>query len=178
MTKVARRTVSNQSYQTPWWLFVELQKRWEFTLDAAASHENALLPRYLTAEADALTHPWDKVTFCNPPYRDIGPWLMRGIHQAYTDMCTTVFLVPATFETQWYREHHIYARSEIIYPRVNFCTATGIVAGVPTASQLFIVDPVTTSRLASLHTPRVSFVEYRKPKVLPPDARWAYRSKK
>jgi phage N-6-adenine-methyltransferase len=54
---------------TPPEVFAPLHERFGFTVDAAASDENARLPRYWTAEDDALSQPWaDERVWVNPPY--------------------------------------------------------------------------------------------------------------
>lgn len=49
--------------------FEPLQRRYGFTVDAAASAENARLPNYWTAADDALSMSWTgERVWCNPPY--------------------------------------------------------------------------------------------------------------
>lgn len=76
--------------------FAPLHARFDFTIDAAAAPHNAKLPRYWTAEDDALTQSWTgERVWCNPPYSDIRPWVEKAhrewdwryrIHNAVT--CT------------------------------------------------------------------------------------------
>ncbi len=69
----------NQSWQTPPALFEKLNSIFHFTVDAAASKANALLPRYWTVEQDALRQDWSKETvFCNPPFNNIAPFLVKA----------------------------------------------------------------------------------------------------
>lgn len=65
----AAHTSSRQDYETPQALFDKLNQRYGFTIDAAASPENAKLDRYWTEEDDALTKSWSgERVFVNPPY--------------------------------------------------------------------------------------------------------------
>ena len=45
-------------WETPPALFATLHRAHDFTIDAAASAENAKLPRYWTAHTDALLQDW------------------------------------------------------------------------------------------------------------------------
>lgn len=59
--------------------FAHLQARFRFTVDAAASSENAKLPRYWTPAEDGLEQSWaDERIYCNPPYSAIEPWLEKA----------------------------------------------------------------------------------------------------
>src|ERR1035437_543035 len=59
--------------------FWTLNKRFGFTLDAAASPHNAKLDRYVTEEMNGLTYSWaNERVYCNPPYSDIRPWVEKA----------------------------------------------------------------------------------------------------
>lgn len=67
---------------TPPAMFAELHHRFRFTLDAAASHENAKLPHYWTAADDGLAKPWVRQrVWCNPPYSNIRPWVAKALDE-------------------------------------------------------------------------------------------------
>jgi phage N-6-adenine-methyltransferase len=97
-----------QEYQTPPDLFAELDEEFHFTLDAAASHENALCERYFTEEEDGLSRSWaEEVVFCNPPY---ARWqLFRWVRKAYLETgawnTTVVMLIPTSVETEWFHTY-------------------------------------------------------------------------
>jgi len=56
-------------YQTPPEDFKELDDLYHFTLDAAATKENALCKKYFTKEDDGLAQSWaGERVFLNPPY--------------------------------------------------------------------------------------------------------------
>lgn len=64
---------------TPAGYFLPLHRRYCFTLDVCATAESAKLPRYFTAQQDALVQSWaGERCFCNPPYSDIEPWLRKA----------------------------------------------------------------------------------------------------
>lgn len=65
--------------RTPMALFEPLNREHRFTLDAAASDDNHLLPRYYTRITDGLLHSWaDERVWCNPPFSKLEPWLAKA----------------------------------------------------------------------------------------------------
>lgn len=92
---------------TPQALFDALTAKFNFTLDACATPENAKCARFITPEQDALTSPWfldeHEVAFCNPPYgRKLLPaFVRRAIDVAKRG--EVVLLVPARTDTNWFR---------------------------------------------------------------------------
>lgn len=96
-------------WQTPIPLFVALDAEFCLTLDAAASADNALCLRYITAEQDTLITPWSDVlvspgyVWLNPPYSDIGPFVQKAAAESKNQI-GTVMLVPADTSVGWFRE--------------------------------------------------------------------------
>lgn len=100
-----------QDWETPQAFFDRLNERYKFTLDAAASQDNAKCDRYFTEEDDALTQPWEGVVFCNPPYsHGIGKWVRKGFEEACNGS-TVVMLIPARTDTAWFHDYVMKARS-------------------------------------------------------------------
>lgn len=97
--------------------FAPWQARFGFTIDAAASPSNALLPRYWTRETDALAQDWwGERVWCNPPYSNLRPWVEKAWRQ--WDSCheaeLVVMLLPNNRREQsWWQElvePHLRAR--------------------------------------------------------------------
>jgi phage N-6-adenine-methyltransferase len=64
--------------RTPRELYDPLNEEFGFTLDVAASAENALTERYYDPESDGLVSSWHaERVWCNPPYSDIRPWVEK-----------------------------------------------------------------------------------------------------
>jgi phage N-6-adenine-methyltransferase len=85
-------------------VFVPLHERFRFTIDVAASAENAKLPRFYTAEDDGLAQDWTgERVFCNPPYSRIEPWCEKA-HGGSAEL--VVMLLPANRTEQgwWQRQ--------------------------------------------------------------------------
>lgn len=63
-------------------VFAALNERFHFTIDAAATTQNAKLENFWTEADDALTQNWGgHRVWCNPPYSDIEPWVIQAWDQ-------------------------------------------------------------------------------------------------
>ena len=93
--------------RTPAVLWAAIDAEFRFTLDAAASSENAKCAAYFTAEEDGLAHPWSgHRVWCNPPYSSIGPWVEKAWQEMRTGCELVVMLLPANrTEQRWWQEH-------------------------------------------------------------------------
>lgn len=104
--------------------FAPLNKRFGFTIDAAASVENAKLPRFWTVDDDALAQSWtDERVWCNPPYSNIRPWVEKAHHEyVIGDAELIVMLLPANrTEQRWWQDKvEPYLRNRIPYFNVEF----------------------------------------------------------
>ena len=104
-----------KNWRTPPDFFKLLDDEFHFTLDAAASHANHLLPHYCTEEGkfgvnDAphnwrlhgLTpEAWDgERVFCNPPYDSN---LMAWVQTAIIANALSVLLLPPSVDAAWFR---------------------------------------------------------------------------
>lgn len=83
-------------------VFGPLHERFRFTIDVAASKENAKLERFFTAEDDGLAQSWaGERVWCNPPYSDIAPWVEKA-HGGGAEL--VVMLLPANrTEQRWWQ---------------------------------------------------------------------------
>lgn len=99
----ARSDVDDRA--TAWEDFNPLHERFKFTIDAAASPENAKLERFWTAADNGLTQSWaGERVWCNPPYShpNLSRWTDKAWQQSpYAELI--VMLVPAnrTEQTWW-----------------------------------------------------------------------------
>lgn len=83
--------------RTPEKLFGDLHETHRFTLDAAASDDNALLPRYFTRKNSGLVGSWagDRV-YCNPPFSGVDAWVEKAWNEMARGDCElVVMLLPA-----------------------------------------------------------------------------------
>jgi phage N-6-adenine-methyltransferase len=109
---------SLQSWQTPPALFKQLDNEFAFTVDAAASAENALCAKYWDEEIDGLAQDWStERAFCNPPFGKARLWVAKGATAE-----VAVLLIPAAVDTRWWYEFVLPSVAEIrfIKGRVAF----------------------------------------------------------
>lgn len=83
--------------------FTELMERFSFTVDVAASKENAKLPKFYTAEENGLGKSWaGERVYCNPPYSAIEPWVKKAWMEINAE--SIVMLLPANrTEQNWWQ---------------------------------------------------------------------------
>jgi phage N-6-adenine-methyltransferase len=87
-------------------LFEQLHARFNFSIDVAAASHNAKLPKFFDIASDGLSQSWaGECVWCNPPYSDIAPWMIK----AWAEYPTTrgiVMLLPANrTEQAWWQDH-------------------------------------------------------------------------
>lgn len=116
-------TSNYDSWETPQTLFDSLNKEFDFTIDVAASKDNAKCKRFYSKEDDAFIHTWeDEVVFCNPPYgRGIDKW----VEKLWCGKAKiAVGLLPARTDTKWFHSY-IYNQAEIRFlkGRLKFSNA-------------------------------------------------------
>ena len=90
-------------WETPQWLFDELNEKYHFDLDVCATPKNAKCERFFTQEQDGLAQEWTGNVWCNPPYgRQIGKWVKK----AYESKAhIVVMLLPARTDTGWFHDY-------------------------------------------------------------------------
>ena len=106
--------------RTPPEFFASLHWRRGFTVDAAASDANALLPRYWTRETNGLAQSWaGERIWCNPPYSSIEPWLEKAWFEferpdygAGAPAELIVMLLPANRTEQGWWQRHVEPHRE------------------------------------------------------------------
>lgn len=65
--------------RTPRDLWDPLNAKYDFTIDVAASPENALCERFYTIADDGLAQSWaNERVWCNPPFSDCGAWVAKA----------------------------------------------------------------------------------------------------
>jgi site-specific DNA-methyltransferase (adenine-specific) len=112
-------------WETPQWLFDELDAEFGFDLDAAASFENRKCSNYWSGDEEkrsadsidcnALTNQWQGNVFCNPPYsRGLQKKFIEKAHDEHFMGHTSsiVMLLPARTDTIAFHEY-IYGKAEI-----------------------------------------------------------------
>lgn len=104
-------TSKSNEWSTPQDFFDRLNAEFDFTLDAAATAENAKCDRFFTWHDNGLAQSWKgERVWLNPPYgRDLGRWIEKA---AYEPSEVTVMLIPARTDTKAWHQH-VFGRAEI-----------------------------------------------------------------
>lgn len=104
--------------ETPRELFTELNQEFRFTLDAAASDDNALCERYFTEwgectptrrtpiKGGGLTGSWGgERVWCNPPFTELEAWTDKAWAE-HSRCSVIVMLVPANrTDRPWWQKN-------------------------------------------------------------------------
>lgn len=120
----------SDEWATPQDLFDELDREFRFTMDAAATRENAKCVNYLGPDhddpyqRDALGVAWDdelgpEVVFCNPPYSKCREFVAKAAQEAARGAATVVMLLPARTDTRWFHDYIYDQAARIPYPGVE-----------------------------------------------------------
>ena len=75
-------TSNKQDWQAPLDFFHNLHKHYEYDIDACATAENAMLPRYWTEKDNALVQSWEGLrVWCNPPYNQAKHFIKKALDE-------------------------------------------------------------------------------------------------
>ena len=103
-----------EKWATPQDFFDKLNDEFHFTLDVAASPDNAKCANYFTEEQDGLVQSGGGHTvWCNPPYcRKTGLWVKKAYEEHQRTGCTVVMLLPSRTDVRWFHDY-ILDKAEI-----------------------------------------------------------------
>lgn len=114
-------TSDSAEWETPKWLFDSYNMKYGFTLDPAATAENAKCETFFTKEDDGLAQSWfGHRVWLNPPYgREIKDWVKK----AYSEGTSGAFvccLLPARTDTAWFHDYCVFGKIDFIRGRLKF----------------------------------------------------------
>ena len=147
-------TINKDEWRTDQILFDKVRKSLPLgiDLDAAATKDNRLCPRYLSKEQDALASDWYQpelgihTVWLNPPF-SVSNDFLRKANEEHSKGATIICLLRADSpETSWWRSNLVtkygYLRHQVLYlyPRLNYFNEEyEKVTGVPFPSCLVIM---------------------------------------
>ena len=103
LSKNKKKKLKMQYIRTPEVIWKDLEKEFNFTVDACASDKNHLCKKYWTKENSALEQNWDgEIVYCHPMY-DIH--IPKFVKKAYESNCLTVFLLPASTNAHYFHKY-------------------------------------------------------------------------
>ena len=104
----------SNEWSTPQYFFDELNTRYNFTCDLAATAENTKCDLFLS---DSLVADWNKIPgwlWLNPPYgRELGAWVEKA-YRENTLGAKIVMLIPARTDTKYWHEY-IFNKAEVVF---------------------------------------------------------------
>jgi len=117
MVDMAGATMSSvrTDYETPHALYAGLDRKFHFTLDAAASHDNAKCKTYYTVDDDGLAKPWPGNVWVNPPYGKYltGKWVYKAYRESFENSDIICMLLPSRTDTIWFHEYVMAAATSV-----------------------------------------------------------------
>ena len=130
----------SNAWCTPQDFFEKLDAQYHFTIDAAATRENAKCARYFTVVEDGLAQSWaGERVFCNPPYgREIGRWVRKAWEESERAELI-VMLIPARTDTHYFHDY-LLGRAELHFlrGRLRFTLEDGTCGPAPFPSMLAV----------------------------------------
>jgi phage N-6-adenine-methyltransferase len=107
----------SDDHGTPQWLFDKLLIEYNFTLDPAASAENAKCAIYFTEEENGLVQSWaNHRVFINPPYSGTKLWVEKAIYEVeHNDCQLVVMLLPSRTGMKWFTEGVLKHYKKLIF---------------------------------------------------------------
>ncbi len=140
---VGRYHGGSDDWRTPYRLFRNLHREFNFNLDGAATEHDALLPRFTD---DIHNQSWvGERVFVNPPYSDIPSFLLKASEADFA-----VFLIPYRPHTTYWLKH-IYSNNHcheirILHRAVKYLPPAGhngltIRSPFPSAVVVFKKEP-------------------------------------
>ena len=134
------RNPEDDDFVTPDWLFQRLHKRYDFTLDAAATKQNTKCRIYITAETDALKQDWRKwskggAVFCNPSFLIAKDFVTKAWQEAQKGI-VVVMIVPLYQSQDWFKDYVLtYGEVRFIGKKATYQgggSREGVAAGMGT----------------------------------------------
>lgn len=117
--------------QTPPWFVaaVEWYLGVKFDLDVCALTATAKCEAYYSLVdfgVDGLKAPWGATNWCNPPYTDVLPWVVKAAKEARERSAISCLLIPDKPEVGYVRACGEYSDTMIHMPfRLNFIRPDG-----------------------------------------------------
>lgn len=91
-------------WSTPDSIFEPLNHEFNFTLDVAANEKNSKCEKFISKEQDGLIQSWSGNCWMNPPYgRGLSNWMKKAVQEQKNGV-TTVCLIPARTNTNWFHD--------------------------------------------------------------------------
>lgn len=108
---------ASDEWSTPQAFFDRLKSEYSFTLDAAATKDNAKCKRFFTKEDDALKQRWTDCVWLNSPYGRVLPKWVKKAYEESLAGAVVVMLLPARTDTSYWHDYIFPHAAEIRFIR-------------------------------------------------------------
>ena len=99
MDKITTKTMfshKSDEWETPNSFYRKLTGIWDFTLDPAATIDNAKCKKFYTIDDDGLSKSWEGETvFLNPPYSQSSIWIEKAYEESQKEDTLVAVLIPS-----------------------------------------------------------------------------------
>jgi len=113
-------TSNKDDWETPQSFFDQLNSKYHFSIDLAASDSNHKCARYFTEKDDALQQDWSTMggaMWLNPPYgRHIKDWVKKAYEDSLKCDDPIVLLIPSRTDTSYWHDY-IFGKAHIDFLR-------------------------------------------------------------
>jgi site-specific DNA-methyltransferase (adenine-specific) len=148
-------TSNSSEWETPQWIFDQLNNHFEFTIDVAASEKNKKVDRYYSVENSGLDKHWtNERCFLNPPYgTEIKDWVRKASEERKNN-ALIVCLLPARIDTAWFSDYVAYKAGAIILlkGRLKFSNGDAKTTSAPFPSMVCVFNALTEDYIERLHS--------------------------
>lgn len=113
---------NSNEWETPQAFYNQLDKKYHFGGDLAATDDNHKCERYLTKKDNALEQNWQqfgkgRALFLNPPYgRQIKDWVRKAYEESVGYSAPIVLLIPARTDTAYWHDY-IFGKAHVSFLR-------------------------------------------------------------
>lgn len=83
----------NDNFETPDYIYNQLNRIFNFQMDVAASKLNAKTPNYFTITNSALENDWFFRSFCNPPFSKKAEFIQKADEQIQKEICPICVMI-------------------------------------------------------------------------------------
>ena len=114
----------NDCFETPQYIFEQLNKIFNFELDVACSYDNCKCPNAIAIESfNSLKTPWVGRSFCNPPFSQKAEFIEKAHNDVMDGICPIcVMILPLNcMDTKaWHKFIEGKFHYEILQGRISF----------------------------------------------------------
>ena len=98
-------TSRTEEWETPLYVFLSLNKEFNFQIDVCATSENAKCKVFFDKSVDGLKREWSPFKcWMNPPYgKNISSWMKKAFEESQRG-ALVVCLIPSRTDTKWWHQ--------------------------------------------------------------------------